>query len=142
MINALDIVVTECQRALDSIPDAVEGLTPELQMKLDHAVHKARTRMWKAEGLARRDWYANTRFATDPFVRHMAFIYTGGYFTVVGLTWVLGIPQNAHDTVLTLLGALTTTQVAICTYCFGGTTGQTRKDELLYHSTPTKNGES
>jgi hypothetical protein len=140
MTNALDLVTTACQRAMDAIPDSVEGLTPEARMSLEHAIHKARTQIWRAEGQARRDWYANTRFATDPFIRHMAFIYTSGYFLVLGATWVLGVPERAHDMAVTLIGALTTTQVAICTYCFGGTTGNQRKDELLYHSTPTKDG--
>lgn len=138
MTNTLDIVLPECHAALDAIAQHLEHLPQEDRMKLDYAIHEAHQRVWKVEGVARADWYANTRFATDPFVRHMAMAYTAGYFAVIGLAWVCGIPTSAHDTMLTLIGALTATQVAICNYCFGNTSGAARKDSMLYHSTPIK----
>jgi hypothetical protein len=138
MSNALDIMIAECSRSLDGIRDTMAGLSPDDRMKLDYAIHEAQLKIWKAEEEARTDWYANTRFATDPFIRQMAFVYTGGYFVVIGLTWVAGIPTSAHDTVLTLIGALTAAQLGITTYCFGNTSAGMRKDTMIYHSTPTK----
>lgn len=138
MTNALDMMVEASGRAIDGIGEAMSGLSQDDRIKLDYAIHQAHLTLWKAEGQARSDWFGNTRFATDPFVRRMAYIYTAGYFAVLALAWVVGLPKDGHDLFITLIGALTTTQVGISAYCFGSTSSNARKDQLLYQSTPAK----
>lgn len=138
MTNALDMMVQASQEAVDGIGTAMTHLSQEDRIKLDYALHQAHLTLWKAEGQARSDWFGNTRLATDPFVRRMAYIYTAGYFAVLGLAWVVGLPKDGHDLFITLIGALTTTQVGISAYCFGSNSTSAGKDQLLYHSTPVK----
>ena len=140
MSNALDVMVEASSQAINGIAEAMTGLSHDDRVKLDYAIHQAHLRLWKAEGQARNDWFGQTRIATDPFVRRMAYIYTAGYFAVLVLAWVAGLPKDGHDLFITLIGALTTTQVGISAYCFGSTSSNARKDDLLYRSTPAKDG--
>ncbi len=71
------------------------------------------------------------RDTQDPTVRRLAYLYTVGYFMALWAVWKFGIPNDARDVMITLLGVLTAAQAAIMNYYFGSSAGSSRKTDAM-----------
>lgn len=70
----------------------------------------------------------------DNTPRVLAYAYTLGYFIILIAIVKFGIPAEVKDTIMTLLGILSTVQVGITTYYFGSSAGSSRKTEIMSQS--------
>lgn len=67
----------------------------------------------------------------DNTTRNLAYVYTAGYFALLGIVTFYGVNEKATDLINTLIGVLTASQVGIMTYYFGSSAGSARKTDLL-----------
>lgn len=61
----------------------------------------------------------------------LAYLYTFGYFAVLGWVFKFGVPENAKELVNILIGILSAAEVGIISYYFGSSSGSARKSEMI-----------
>ena len=71
----------------------------------------------------------------------LAFIFTSGFFGILGWMLKYGLKKDGGEALLILLGALGAGVQQVLAYYFGSSSGSARKDALLHQSTPTSRGE-
>lgn len=67
----------------------------------------------------------------DSTPRNLAYLYTGGYFVMIGALFKFGIPEASKDLLNTLIGILSAAEVGIITYYFGSSAGSAKKSETM-----------
>ena len=67
----------------------------------------------------------------DHVNRNLAYLYTLGYFAIIGIVIFKGIPVEAKDLIIALLGMMSAALMAINGYYFGSSSGSAAKTELL-----------
>jgi hypothetical protein len=66
----------------------------------------------------------------------LALVVTFGFFGVLAYMLFRSIPPSGHDSMLLMLGSLSTAWTAIVAYYFGSSAGSDRKTELLAQAPP------
>ena len=61
----------------------------------------------------------------------LAYIYTFGYFSFLGMAAFHGFEPSSKDLMNTLVGILSAAQIAIVQYYFGSSQGSAQKTDLL-----------
>lgn len=68
----------------------------------------------------------------------LSFVFTSGFFFILGWMLKYGLKKDGGEALLILLGALGAGVQQVLAYYFGSSSGSARKDKLLYNSTPTQ----
>jgi hypothetical protein len=127
---------------IDSVAQAIAGATPEQIIKLRELDQQFQARMQElgfenVEELERiaaedrasarqrevavRDWTPKT----------LAVVVTAGFFGILSILFFHGVPPEAHDALMLMIGSLGTAWATIVAYYFGSSAGSARKSELL-----------
>ena len=125
-----------------SLQKAILGATPEQMLALkkqdaDFAVQMQSlgfAHIEKLEELATTDRNsARVREETvkDTTNRNLAYAYTLGYFAIIGVVIIHGIPAEVKDLVISLLGMMSAALLAINGYYFGSSSGSDAKTQIL-----------
>jgi hypothetical protein len=127
IVKGLGDTLTEVIKTFHLDPEAAIRLEQEAQ----RSIMEFQRKLWELE-VADRDSARKREIAhNDPTTHRLAYLYTGGYFCTLGVAWYYGIPEGAHDMLVTLLGVLTAAQMAIVGYYFGSSHSSSKKDEVL-----------
>jgi hypothetical protein len=132
----------EDAKDMSSIQAAIAGATPEQMLELkkqdqDFAVQMQSlgfSHIEKLDALSQqdRDSARHREVSTgDKVNRNLAYLYTSGYFIIIGVVITAGIKAEAKDLVNALLGMMSAALVAINGYYFGSSSGSATKTELL-----------
>lgn len=70
----------------------------------------------------------------------LSFVFTGGFFFILGWMLKYGLKKDGGEALLILLGALGAGVQQVLAYYFGSSAGSARKDALLHNSTPVTGG--
>jgi len=65
-------------------------------------------------------------------------VFTTGFFFILGWMLKYGLKKDGGDALLILLGALGAGVTQVLNFYFGSSSSSSRKDQLLYNSTPTE----
>jgi len=68
----------------------------------------------------------------------LSFVFTAGFFVILGYMLKFGLKKDGGEALLILLGALGAGVQQVLAYYFGSSASSSRKDQLLYNSTPTQ----
>ena len=124
----VDTILTSVNTVVDKIfPDA----TVAEQVKAQIAASSVD---WYKMEMADRDSARQREVATqDKTVRQLAWVYTGGYFALLGimLSGYIMIPPGMESVLDVLLGVLTAGQYSVLSYYFGSSNGSAIKDSKL-----------
>ena len=123
---------------MDEIEKAVLGASPEVLAKIKQVEADLTAKLADAgvrmEDIAAKDRdSARTREVStrDNTVRILAYLYTAAYFGAIWACWKFGIPPEAKDLILVLIGGLTGAQLQILNYYFGTSKSSTDKTAIL-----------
>lgn len=92
----------------------------ELDIKLDEIIMKDKDSARQREIAVK-----------DKTPQILAYAYTLGYFTILGVTFKFGVPENGKEMINILIGILSAAQVGIIQYYFGSSAGSKQKTEVL-----------
>lgn len=124
----VDTIIASVNNVVDKIfPDA----TVAAQVKAQIA---AQSVDWYKMEMQDRDSARQREIATqDKTVRQLAWVYTGGYFALLGaiLSGYAVIPPNLTSVLDVLLGVLTAGQYSVLSYYFGSSSGSADKTKLM-----------
>lgn len=124
----IDTVLQSVNTVIDKVfPDA----TVAAQVKAQLATSAIE---WYKVEYADRDSARQRESATqDKTVRQLAWVYTGGYFALLGaiLSGYAVVPPPLSSVVDVLLGVLTAGQYSVLSYYFGSSSGSANKDKFL-----------
>jgi hypothetical protein len=67
----------------------------------------------------------------DKTTQTLAWVYSGGYFVLLGFTMLQPFPPANSDVLNALLGVLSAAELAIVQYYFGSSKGSSEKNEAL-----------
>ena len=124
----VDTILTSINTAVDKIfPDA----TVAEQVKAQIAASSVD---WYKMEMADRDSARQREVALgDKTVRQLAWVYTGGYFALLGaiLSGYVHPPESLGSVLDVLLGVLTAGQYSVLSYYFGSSSGSAEKSKIL-----------
>lgn len=124
----VDTIIASVNSIIDKIfPDA----TVAAQVKAQLATNALD--WYKLEQGDRESARAREIATQDHTVRHLAWVYTGGYFALLGalLSGYAVVPTGMTSVLDVLLGVLTAGQYSVLSYYFGSSSGSANKDKLL-----------
>ncbi len=106
------------------IADKLAAMTPDelLEVKKadDHFAEQMAALGIERDRLALEDVQGARELArTDHTADYLTWLYTLGYFGVLGASWAFPVPPGMAPTVHSLMGALTATQITIVHLYFG-----------------------
>ncbi|MEE9316539.1 MAG: hypothetical protein V3U97_05460 [bacterium] len=61
----------------------------------------------------------------------LAYVYTAGYFFILGWILKMGIPESTKEIIMVLMGILSTAEVGIIQYYFGSSAGSKQKSDAI-----------
>jgi hypothetical protein len=142
LVKALGLPADTDTKNLDDIKAAVLGATPEQLLAIKKQDQEFQAQMTelgfnhieKLESLATNDRISarDREIKTgDHTNRNIAYVYTIGYFILIGVVIVHGIPNETKDLVNALLGMMSAALLAINTYYFGSSSGSAAKTEIM-----------
>lgn len=138
-VNALSqAVLGKSDGTEEELAAVVATGNPDILLKLKEAENSFTTRMRELDievdkvNAGDRDSARKREAAVgDKTARNLAYLYTLGYFTVLGLVAKLGIPIEAKDVFNALIGILSAAQIGIVQYYFGSSAGSAAKNSMF-----------
>lgn len=61
----------------------------------------------------------------------LAYVYTAGYFFILGYILKMGIPENSKEIIMVLMGILSAAEIGIIQYYFGSSAGSKQKSDMM-----------
>ena len=122
----------------EELAAAISGASPDILARIKEADVKLKTDLANA-GVKLEEIAATDRASArqreialkDPTTKILAIAYTVAYFGCLWAVWQNGIPEDAKDVLITLLGVLTAAQATIMNYYFGSSKGSADKTALM-----------
>lgn len=132
-----------------AIKQALSGTTPEMMLALKQADYEFEVKMrelgfdsakdMEALAVSDRDSARKREISVgDKTTRHLAYLITGGFFSVLAYMLVFEVQEASRDILNIMLGSLGASWTGVVAYYFGSNKGSAQKTELLAKSEPIK----